>query len=316
MTSAPALSAPPECDAAEINRAVLRTVAYGDMFEYPLRDAEVHRYLHGIHATPALTAEALARCSAPGGPLSLREGYYTLRGREALVDTRRERAARAAELWPQALRYGAILAGLPFVRLVAVTGSLAWDNVKHSADIDYLIVAEPDHLWTCRWLVSLVKRIARRRGTRLCPNYIVSTRALAALRCDLYDAYELASMIPLVGIETYQAMRRANPWTTRYLPNAAGAPETTERRVQGANGLARMSEALLRSPLGATIERYEMSYRRGKIKRARIRSIGNNGASRGEGAHTIDRCMWFGGGHRLRAHDAFEERLHQLRDTQ
>jgi hypothetical protein len=313
MTSAPRLSTSVKSDPTEIDDAVLSTVAYGDIFEYPLRDAEVHRYLHGVHATLALTIEALARCCAPGGPLSMSEGYYTLRGREALVDTRRDRAARAAELWPEAARYGRVFGGLPFVRLVAVTGSLAWNNVHSGADIDFLIVTEPDHLWTCRWLVSLVKRIARRRGTWICPNYIVSTRALPALHCDLYDAYELASMIPLVGIETYFAMRRANPWAARYLPNAVDAPATPARRVALSNGLARGGETLLRSRLGATIERYEMQYRRAKIRRARIRS---NGANRGEGAHTIDRCMWFGGGHRLRALAAFEERLHQLWDTQ
>ena len=90
----------------------------------------------------------------------------------------------------------------------------------------------------------------------------------------------------------------------------------TERRVAGPHGLARVGEALLGSRLGATIERYEMQYRRGKIRRARVRSIGNNGANRGEGAHTIDRCMWFGGGHRVRALAAFEERLQNLWDTQ
>jgi hypothetical protein len=316
MTSAPALSAPHENDAAEIDRAVLKTVAYADIFEYPMRDTEVHRYLHDIQATPAQTAEALARCSAQDGVLGVRDGYYTLRGREELVDTRRERAARAAELWPDALRYGRVLAGLPFVRLVAVTGSLAWDNVPSGGDIDYLVVTEQDRLWTCRWMIALVNRLARRRGAPLCPNYIVSTRALATLHNDLYTAYELSSMIPLAGTETYEAMRRANPWATQFLPNAAGAPEPTERRVALSPGFARVGEALLRSRLGAAIERVEMRYRRAKISRARIRSAAKNGANRGEGAHTIDRCMWFGGGQRPRALAAFEERLQHLRVAQ
>ena len=69
-----------------IEQAALRSVAYADVFEYPLQAAEVHRYLHGSSASPEVTAEALARCSAPGSTLSYRDGYYTLPGREALVD--------------------------------------------------------------------------------------------------------------------------------------------------------------------------------------------------------------------------------------
>src|SRR5687767_12345227 len=92
-------SAPP--DARAIDRAVVSAVAYSDVFEYPLRNFEVHRYLH-VPAGAEETAEALARCSAPGGALTQRNGYYTLRGRERLVEVRRARAAHAARLWPAA----------------------------------------------------------------------------------------------------------------------------------------------------------------------------------------------------------------------
>jgi len=71
--------------AVPIDRAALRAVAYADVFDYPLEAAEVHRYLHGVAATPEETAMALARHTVPGGPLSYRDGFYTLRGREGLV---------------------------------------------------------------------------------------------------------------------------------------------------------------------------------------------------------------------------------------
>src|SRR5438132_2265507 len=81
----PRLAAPP---ASQVEQAAIRAVAYADVFDYPLRAFEVHRYLHGTAATLEATEAALARCTAPGGALSHRDGCYMLRGRESLVAVR------------------------------------------------------------------------------------------------------------------------------------------------------------------------------------------------------------------------------------
>src|SRR5260370_5359271 len=140
-TSEYAILAPRE--AVPIERAAVRAIAYADIFDYPLQAAEVHRYLHGIAATSEATESALVRCRTSGAGLGYRDGFYTLPGREGLVDTRRRRAARARTLWPAAVSYGRLMSGLPFVRMVAVTGSLAWNNVGDFGAISYLCVTDP-----------------------------------------------------------------------------------------------------------------------------------------------------------------------------
>jgi hypothetical protein len=298
-------------DRKALERAVLSAVAYGDVFEYPLRTGEVHRYLHRVKATPEATAAALERAVQPGGALERRAGYYTLRGRGNLVDVRRVRAARAAQLWPTAIRYAYRIAGLPFVRMVALTGSLVWDNVAHSADIDYLIVTEPDRLWVCRWLIAALGRVARREGVSLCPNYMVSQRALLLAERNLYGAYELARMTPIAGLAMYRRLRRANAWAATYLPNAADAPRAPAGRPQRGRPsrnplvarLMRLGERALRSPLGAALDRGEMAYR--------IRKRLKQGAQ-GEAAYGLDWYKAHTTGHRQRVLAAFTERLHAL----
>ncbi len=301
-------------DTRTIDRAVLSTVAYGDVFDYPLDALEVRRYLHGVTATVEATVAALARCASPRGALSQRDGLYTLRGRESLVDSRSARAAQAARLWPTAVRYGHAIAGLPFVRMVAVTGSLAWNNVSVPDDIDYLVVTEPDHLWVCRWLVALLRRFARLDGVVLCPNFMITERALALAERDLYVAYELTSMTPIAGFDMYRALRRANPWTTSYLPNAVELPSVPDVYIPSGHtfrdrALARLvhyGEGVLRSRLGTVLEAYEMRYRMRKIQRL--------GTPRGLSSYDVD---WYKGwrypdGHRQHVLASFAKRLQRL----
>src|SRR2546428_5007488 len=249
--------------AVPIEQAALRAVVYADVFDYPLQPAEIHRYLHGVAATPDATAVALARHRAPDGPLSYRDGFYTLRGREGLVELRQHRATYAKRLWPKAVSYGRLIAGLPFVRMVAVTGSLAWHNVDDKGDIDYLIVTEPGRLWVCRWLIAALARVALLDGVYLCVNYVISTRALALADRNLYTAYELARMTPIAGLGMYRRLRRANPWVEAYLPNAAtspphapqrDAPRPPCRRNAGLARLARLTRRLLGSPLRPALD--------------------------------------------------------------
>jgi len=313
---APSITAPAPAAAAAIDRAVVSTVAYGDVFDYPLREFEVHRYLHGVRATPDATASALARCVADG-VVALRDGHYTLPHRPRLVETRQSRAVRAAEYWPAAIRYGQIIAGMPFVRMVAVTGSLAWDNVPPSADIDYVVVAEPDHLWKCRWLLAVLRRVARLEGINLCPNCMVTKRALTVWDHDLYVAYELASMRPIAGVGMYRRLRRANPWSASFLPNANAELRPPDLDVPSEHSvshrfLSRVSglgEDMLRSRFGAMLEALEMQYRIRKIMKFRSRLMLQQGIELGEASYGADRCMGFGGGHRRRALSAFAARL-------
>src|SRR6266571_379601 len=277
----PQPGAPP---APQVEQAVLRTVAYADVFDYPLHALEVHRYLHGTAATPEVTEAALAKCSA----LSCRDGFYTLRGRESLVAVRNRRAACAERLWPAALRYARVLAGLPFVRMVAVTGALAWHNVEDDADIDYLIVTEPGRLWVCRWLLAALRRAARLNGVGVCANHVISTRALAVADRNLYTAYEVARMTPIAGLGMYRRLRRANPWVEAYLPNAVNLPRAPERDAadrshqpkMGLASLARVTQRILGSPLGALLDRWEMRYR--------MRKLAKPGNPAGECAYGVD----------------------------
>ena len=251
--------------------SVFHTLAYSDVFDYPLTAGEICRYLTSTKASSEEVVRALA-----DEILFARVGeYYTLHGREQVVETRKRRAGIASRLWPKAARYGRIIAALPFVRMVAVTGSLAMNNTDEGQDVDYMIVTAPRHLWTCRALALLVARFAKLEGISLCPNYLLTTHALELKEQSLYVAHELAQMIPLSGLDIYRELRRLNAWTDDYLPNASLAPELPEGMKQAHEHsiLQRVLEAFFRLPFANWFEKWEMDRKIARLTREQSSSL-------------------------------------------
>jgi hypothetical protein len=283
-----------------LQRAVLYAVAYSDIFDYPLTSGEIHRYLAGVRADRFTVDALLANGSMIPHSLSRREGYVTLPGREHLIDTRRNRAARSRELWRHAERYGRVIARLPFVRMVAVTGELAVNNIRSRSDIDYFIVTAPDRLWLTRAMVILVVKAAARRGIIICPNYLVTENALTIERRNLYTAREMAQMIPLSGLHVYDRVRQSNSWVLDHLPNAFGPParlddQANKRRTQ------QFSEALLRTPVGDRLESWEMT--------RKIRKFTREMPAGDEVAFSADWCKGHFDAHGEQTLNAYAERL-------
>lgn len=262
-----------------LQRAILDSMMYADIFDYPLTLQEIHRYCSVKVPFTTLYAEVQAF-----GFLSQQGEVYTLPGRESLVAVRFRREEISAQLWPHALRYGRAIASIPFVRLAAVTGSLAVNNVEERADIDYFIVTEPGHLWTCRTMILAWGRLATRRGINLCPNYIVTTRALEFPDRNLYVAHELAQMVPLSGWDIYAEIRRRNAWVADFLPNADGAPPlpATHKQIKSTSRLQPVLESALRTPPGTWFERWEM--------RRKIRKLSREQSASPESGFSADIC--------------------------
>lgn len=237
-----------------VGRAIVEAVAYADVFDWPLTPAEVHRYLP-VRAEFG-EVEAALRSPRLGAFVGSTEGHLTLIGREALVPLRRRREAISAALWPRAIRYLRATAALPFVRFVAVTGSLAVGAARDEADVDLFIVTEERRLWLTRAMTIAVVRAASARGVGLCPNYFLAESALELTERDRFTAHELVQMIPLAGERAYRALLERNSWYRDFLPNHPGPSAPAFSLVGG--GVRALGERALRAGLVDRLERWEM----------------------------------------------------------
>lgn len=276
---------------SRLEQSILETFIYADIFNYPLVMDEVVRYVT-VPAAPEEVRRALDE-GVPQGWLVTNNGYFALQGRGDLIPLRMHREAVAREKWARARRYVHWLAALPFVRMVAITGTLAVNNAEAKDDIDVFVVTEPDRLWLCRALVIAVVRLARLGGDELCPNYFVSERQLVFPEHNYFSAREVAQMVPLYGMETYCMVRDRNRWVEDFLPQANDAPllQHAGLAVQGSiiqpgaleSGVKRVSEWLLAGRLGAAMDQREMQ--------RKVRQLNREAAKRGGSVEfTADVC--------------------------
>ena len=287
--------------------AVRYTLAYAELFECPLDERELQRYLHGQRATRE-ELRALLREGLRG--VAAHQGLYVHAGRLALVAERHRRAAAAGPLIARARRYALLIRHLPYVRMIGLSGSLAMGNAAEGCDIDLMIVAAPGRVWLCRALVVALVRLARLRGDRLCPNYVVAADALALSHSSIYDAHELAQLLPLYGQVAYGRLWAANAWVHELLPNAAPHAAPPDRLLPGAAALKHGLERLLAGRLGDRLEAWERRRKTARLRRAT--TAWEPGAS-GEIVLSAAQCKGHFGGHRARVLARYAARLQGLR---
>jgi len=266
MFAVSAVAPSPTVSEARSIPAIQRALLYADRFGQAVSTADIQRYLDTTADIEQV--ETILRRYAGDAWLTC-DGLYCLPGRAALFAQTSERSEHAQTVWPSARRWAAVMAHLPCVRMIAVTGSLAMNNFGPGADIDYLVVTRPGRVWITRLMLVALVRFARLSGVELCPNFILSTEVLRLQEQSFFIARELAQMVPLFGLEYYRRMIEMNDWAFGLLPCATTPPACPPVIVlsQMATWLKVAGERVLGSAVGQRLEDWECSRKIARLQR-------------------------------------------------
>lgn len=198
-------------------RAVLDTLSYGALFDYPMTLSEIHRSLLGASLTRReisgiLTAHPLLRANVDAEP-----PYHFLKGRDASVASRREANRLTRELLHRERRAVDLVRRIPFVRMIAFSGATAHGNARDE-DIDLFVVTARNRTWAVALLAFAAMKLLGRRRT-ICINYFLGEGRLALAERDAFTASQLAALKPIAGRAVFYRLVRANAWGARLLPN-------------------------------------------------------------------------------------------------
>jgi len=212
----PAFDTSPAQKKAEL--AILRTLAYFDIFDYPLSERDIKNFLE-CHISDEIFASALLQLLLD--KIIFRVGeFYSLQNNRQRVEERIQGNLRAQPLLAKAASIGALLYKFPYVRAVAVSGSLSKNYADKKADIDFFIIVKANRLWIARTILHLFKKLTFLVGKEnfFCMNYFVDEEALAIPEKNIYTAVEIVTLLPLAGTFTLNKFFDKNQWTKKWLP--------------------------------------------------------------------------------------------------
>lgn len=202
-----------------IKENILATLAYFDMFEYPLTSNEVFAFLENNYDSAEFIEALDQLCTSR---MTFRFGdYYSLRNNTQVVSIRKEGNKKAIEMLEIAKRVGELLITFPYVRGVGISGSLSKNFADADSDIDLFIITKKDRIWIARTLMHCFKKLTFlvNRQHYYCMNYYVDEHQLEIVEKNIYTAIEVATLIPIQGRDAFEEFYAANSWAKAYLPN-------------------------------------------------------------------------------------------------
>ena len=265
-------------------KAVIDTIAYSALFDYPMTLSEIHRSLIGVSLSRREISHLLAHHPLVRKNIDVQTPYHFLKGQRASVQGRQEASRRTRELLERERFAIDVVRRCPFVRMVALSGATAHDNARDE-DIDLFIVTSQGRTWAVALLLHVAMKLLRRRKT-ICLNYFIGEDKLALSEHDAFTASQIVSLKPLAGRGVLYRLVHANAWGSRFFPNywrefrslVPGGPEPpagsflleTALSFLGGTLLERLGRlflgAYLRRRLGAAVNGSSVKLERGVVK--------------------------------------------------
>jgi len=215
-----------------MKKAILQTLVYADIFDYPLTAREIYKFL--ITPKPlrfSVLKKKLKEIARRDELIKSKGEYFFLKEREETVRLRQKRKFWSQRKIKIAKKVSRWLRLIPWIKMVGISGALAMENADKNDDIDLLVVTAKKRLWLTRVLtVFLTELLGRRRRpkdkqvtNKICLNMFLAENCLTVPKNeqDLFSAHEVVQFKLLWERDNcYQKFLRANLWVKNYLANS------------------------------------------------------------------------------------------------
>jgi cytidyltransferase-like protein len=221
---------------------VLATVAYCEVFEYPLSSTEIWWRLLSHKVVSQQTVNQTLKRLIDQKQLFVEPStqWYSLESTPEYARLRKQRWDFSMTKAQQLRQLVGLSRWCPWIRGVAITGSLAMHNlVQPEDDIDLMLVVAERRLWLLRpvvvlmsWLLGRGRSATQTGKDNWCFNLWLteSTLAVPEAKRDMYTAYEIIQARWILNKNKIkEKFYQENEWIGQFLPNAGQALLTTSK---------------------------------------------------------------------------------------
>jgi predicted nucleotidyltransferase len=253
--------------------AILKSLIYFDIFNYPLSENDIKNFLE-CYVSDEVFTTALEQLVFDKIVFKVGE-FYSLQNDRQHAEERIQGNLRAQKLLDKAAKVGAFIYKFPYVRAVAVSGSLSKNYADKKSDIDFFIITKANRLWIARTFLHLFKKLTFLTGKQhfYCMNYFVDENALTIPEKNIYTAIEIATLLPIAGTFTMNKFFENNDWTEKSLP--CYDVKRTLKTSEGSSSFKKFTEWIFNGGTGDRFDNFLFNWTTRRWKRKEQRGLKN-----------------------------------------
>ncbi|HEY0654968.1 MAG TPA: hypothetical protein VGD65_17640 [Chryseosolibacter sp.] len=233
--------------------AVMRTLTYFDLFDYPLKSSEVLKFLPC--AASLTEVDRSLMIMAAQKQIAVCEDMFSLQFDPMVFQRRKSGNTMADAILPRIQKQADLILKFPFVRSAMASGSFSKNFMDENSDFDFFVVCATGRIWISRMLLVIYKRLFLNNSHKhFCVNYFVDETHLEIGEQNIFTATELATVLPLNGFNAYRALIACNQgWLLETFPNFV--PRSVPGGTYPAPRLKRFLEFVVNIFFGSTLNK-------------------------------------------------------------
>lgn len=214
-----------------LEKAILSTIMYFDIFNFPLTSFEIWKNLYSQNK---YKLKEVMDCLDDSDFLKLKlnqkDSFYFLQDRDFIVEKRKNNYLQSYKKYKNGIKFINFISNFHFIKAVFIANSMSIDNARNDSDIDLFVITRKNRIWLARMILVLIAQILNLRPTekskkdKICLTIFLDEKNLNLKKVcsenDIYYIYWINQVVPIFDPSNiYSKFISENSWSREKIAN-------------------------------------------------------------------------------------------------